>query len=125
MQSIFSALLVLFGLTALGSAAPEVFRTHIKKGEATQLAQYFNSSIQIAVPGKKGVFSKSQAKMILKEFFENNTPKDAKITQSGNSANGAQYVQMTLTTDKTAFEININYRQSSSQTRIHELEVSK
>lgn len=97
----------------------------ISAGDATQLSVYFNPSIQLTTPGKQGVYSKSQAKMILSDFFDNNKPTSATIKSKGNNENGAQYVTLELNTETGVFKVNISYRGADDRLRIHELKIEK
>lgn len=75
----------------------------IKSGDAKALAAYFNSSIDLTVPGSDGTYSKSQAEMIVKNFFATNKPVSFSINQNGNSSEGSQYSIGTLVTAKIKF----------------------
>jgi hypothetical protein len=41
----------------------------LRSGNATQLAKYFDSRVDISLPNRSDNFSKNQAEMILKDFF--------------------------------------------------------
>lgn len=43
-------------------------------GNAKELAKYFNSTIELVIDDKEGVYSKLQAEQIVKDFFMKNTP---------------------------------------------------
>lgn len=95
------------------------------KGDASELSVYFNASMQLAIPGKEGVYSKAQARMILDDFFENNKPVSAKLSSKGNSENGAQYVTIALSTATEKFKVSVFYRGKDSKLKIHELKIEK
>ena len=48
----------------------------IKKGDSETLSQNFYGNIEIVLPSKTGVYSKKQAEMVLKDFF-NEYPVDS------------------------------------------------
>ncbi len=75
----------------------------IKGGDAKTLALYFNSSIDLTVPGSDGTYSKSQAEMIVKNFFAQNKPVSFSVNQNGNSSEGSQYSIGTLVSAKAKF----------------------
>ncbi len=95
------------------------------QGKSDEISTFFSSSIQLTTPGKEGVYSKSQAKMILAEFFEVNAPKQAALTNKGNSENGAQFILLDLKTAKESFKVNIFYRGTGNSVKIHELKILK
>ena len=94
-------------------------------GNSNDISAYFNPSIQLTTPGKEGVYSKAQAKMILSDFFENNGPTGAKLKSKGNSDNGAQFVTIDLTTSSNNYKVNIFYRGTGPKLKIHELKIEK
>jgi Domain of unknown function (DUF4783) len=94
-------------------------------GDAEQISGYFNPSIQLTTPGKEGVYSKSQAKMILTDFFSSNAATSASLKSKGNSDNGAQFIQLSLVTAKGNYTVNIYYRGSGAKMLIHELKIEK
>ncbi len=95
------------------------------EGNADLLSVYFNPSIQLTTPGKQGVYSRSQAKMILSDFFDNNKPSAASLKSQGNNENGAQYITLDLITSSGLYKINISYRGAENRLRIHELKIEK
>lgn len=54
------------------SDVPEGLVTAIKAGNAKELAKYFNSTIELVIADKEGIYSKAQAEQILKDFFTKN-----------------------------------------------------
>lgn len=64
----------------------------IRAGNSNELAKYFNSTVEVLLPGSDGVFSKAQAEMIVKDFFARSAPVSFVVNQKGNSAGGAQYI---------------------------------
>ena len=44
----------------------------LKKGSASQLSKYFDKTVNISLPTKGNTYSKSQAELVLKDFFDNN-----------------------------------------------------
>jgi hypothetical protein len=74
--------------------APETTEINnaIKKGNASELAQYFNTAIEIAIPNNEGTYSKVQAQMILSMFFDKYPVKSFIVMQEGSSANNTNFV---------------------------------
>ncbi|OIP05036.1 MAG: hypothetical protein AUJ97_01655 [Bacteroidetes bacterium CG2_30_32_10] len=89
-------------LVAQNSLAGEVSNA-IKNGNSKDLAKNFYSSIDLTVPGNEGTFSKSQAELIVKDFFTKNPPKSFAINHQGTSADGSQYSIGTYTSSSIAY----------------------
>jgi hypothetical protein len=94
----------------------------IRKGNATELAVYFNSSIDLTVPGKEGSFSKAQAEQIVKDFFTKNTPKSFEIKHQGTSADGSNYAIGSLVTNKGNFRTYFLTKSISNKNYIQQLQ---
>ena len=68
-RSLFISVLFLM-LTAftVSTSLLDVVRS-INNGDAASVAKYFDNSVEMVLPGKSSTYSKSQAEMILKDFF--------------------------------------------------------
>ena len=96
--------------------------TAMRSGNANQLSRYFDSRVDISLPGKSDNYSKSQAEMILKDFFAKNVVKEFVVMQNGtapnkdsryaignlNTSNGTYqlYILLKLNKDGTAFVLH-------------------
>jgi hypothetical protein len=120
---LFSAFTAFFTPASQGDA--EKFVQIFQSGDAADIETYFNPSIQLSTPGKQGVYSRSQAKMILSDFFSNNEPKSANVSSKGQSENGAQYVVIRVKTEESLYRVSLFYRVSQNKIRIHELKIEK
>ena len=94
----------------------------IRKGSASELAVYFNSSIDLTVPDKEGSFSKAQAEQIVKDFFTKNTPKSFEIKHQGKSADGSNYAIGTLVTNTGNFRTNFLIKSIANKSYIQQLQ---
>jgi hypothetical protein len=70
----------------------------IQSGNAANVSKYFNSTVDITVPKNEGTFSKTQAEMILKDFFTKNPIKSFTVNHKGTSNDGSKYGIGTFTT---------------------------
>ncbi len=75
----------------------------IRKGNVNDLSNYFNSTIDLTIPGKEGSFSKAQAAQIVKEFFTKYPPKTFEVKHQGSSSDGSNYTIGSLVTPKGKF----------------------
>lgn len=55
----------------------------INNGDAASVAKYFDNSVEMVLPGKSSTYSKSQAEMILKDFFYSNPVVSFKVLHQG------------------------------------------
>lgn len=94
----------------------------IRKGNATELAVYFNSSIDLTVLGKEGSYSKAQAEQIVKEFFAKNTPKSFEIKHQGTSSDGSYYAIGTLITNNGSYRTYFLIKNIANKNFIQQLQ---
>ncbi len=66
--------------------------TAFKAADAKLLSANFNENIDIKIPGTDGVFSKSQAELIIKDFLESSKVSSYELRHEGKSKNDAFYM---------------------------------
>jgi hypothetical protein len=96
----FTTVIILMAITITLSASFIVLGTSdiitdiekaIQSGNAANVSKYFNSTLDITVPKNEGTFSKTQAEMIVKDFFTKNPIKSFAVNHKGTSNDGSQY----------------------------------
>ena len=112
------------GSTILAVAPPGVVENitaAIRTGNSAELAKYFNSSLEIALPGNDGAFSKAQGEMIMKNFFAKSAPVSFTVNQKGNSAGGAQFLIGTYKTKTETLNVYILLKPVNNQLLIQQM----
>jgi hypothetical protein len=77
------------------SAQSEVInnlRASIKAGSSKELVKNFNTMVELNFEGAKSNYSKSQAELVMKEFFKKYPPEDFQYIHKGSSKEGLTYV---------------------------------
>ena len=92
----------------------------VKSGNAAQVARYFDNTVEISLPDKGNSYSKSQAEIVLKDFFANNPVKGFDIIHKGENA-GSQYCIGTLITKNGSFRTTIYMKQKGNVQVLQEL----
>ena len=80
--------------------------TALRSGNATQMSKFFDNTVEITMPDKNNSYSKSQAEMVLTDFFSNNSVKSFAVIHKGENA-GSQYAIGTLVTKNGSFRTTI------------------
>jgi len=88
--------LVMLSFTAQNSNLDEVIGA-LKDGNANELGKYMDDNIELTLPDKSNNYSKAQAILVLKDFFDNNAVKSFEVKHKGDQ-NGGQYCVGTLQT---------------------------
>ena len=92
----------------------------LKGGDATQVARYFDNTVEITMPDKSNSYSKSQAEMILRDFFSNNPIKGFNVIHRGENA-GSQYCIGTLLTRNASFRTTVFMKQKGDKQTLQEI----
>ena len=92
----------------------------MKAGNSSQVAKYFDTNVEISMPDKSNSYSKSQAELILKDFFISNPVKGFEIIHKGENA-GSQYCIGTLQTRNGAYRTTIFMKQKADGQVLQEL----
>jgi len=95
--------------------------TAIKAGNAAQLATYFDNTVELTIRDKQSSYSKAQAQVVVKDFFEKNPVKNFAIVHRGSSDAGSSYAIGTLTCAAQSFRAYIYVKQKGSSTLVEEL----
>ena len=96
-----------------------------REGDATQLAADFAASFDVILPGNEGTFSKQQAEMILKDFFNKNKPKGFVINHQGTSNDGSRYAIGTYRTASQSYRAYILLKYIGNKFLISQLQLEK
>lgn len=115
----FGILLSSFSISSVSSSMDDVLSA-LKSGNAGQLARYFDARVDISLPKKSDNFSKNQAEMILKDFFESNEVKNFVVKHKGENA-GSQFCIGLLETKNGNFRTKLYMRQKGGQQVVQEI----
>src|SRR5437773_9128522 len=88
--------LVIVSFTTQNTNLDEVIGA-LKDGKASELGKYMDDNVEISLPDKSNNYSKAQAILVLKDFFDNNEVKSFEVKHKGDQ-NGGQYCVGTLQT---------------------------
>jgi len=75
----------------------------IKSGSAANVSKYFNSTLDLTTPDNEGTYSKTQAELILKDFFTKNPTTSFTINHNGSSNDGSLYAIGTYVSNSSSF----------------------
>ena len=123
---IIPVIFLAFGcLTAAGqeqSNIPGGISIAIKAGNASELAKYMNSTIELLLLEKEDFYKKNVAETILKDFFNEYHTKDFTIRHQG-AKNDAQYAIGNLKTEKGDFRVYFLLKKVNQELLIHQIRI--
>lgn len=82
----------------------------IRSGNATALAGYFHSSVDLTISPSEGTYSKAQAQQIVSDFFTTNKPTGYTAKHNGESGDQSKYYIGSLSTSKGSYRVYILYK---------------
>lgn len=92
----------------------------MKTGSVAEMAVFFDNTVEITLPDKGNSYSKIQASLVLKDFFNNNPVKGFTVIHKGQNA-GYQYCIGTLITKNGNFRTTIQMKQKKDGEVLQEL----
>jgi Na+-transporting NADH:ubiquinone oxidoreductase subunit NqrC len=95
----------------------------LKSGKSHEVAAYFDSSVEMKLMDKSAVYSKNQAEMVLKDFFEKNPVHNFNIIHRGTSAKGARYAIGNLETSNGTFRTYLYVKDANGNLTIQQLNI--
>lgn len=94
----------------------------MNSGDAEALGQYFDNSIELSVMENEDIYSKAQAVQIVKDFFNQHTPKSFSQLHHGSSpASDSQYCIGNLVTSDNTYRVYIYMKMNGASTVIQEI----
>ena len=121
MKQFFTLLAISLMLTSFTvSGGLEDIISALKAGNASQIAKYFDNTVEITLPDKSNSYSKSQGEMILKDFFSNAQVKSFEVMHKGENA-GSQYCIGTLVTSNGTYRTTVFMKQKGDKQTVQEI----
>lgn len=97
--------------------------TAIQQNNTKQLVTHFGDNVDLKLPNTDGVFSKQQAILIVKSFFEEAPVSIYELKHQGNSKNDALYLIGSLTRNEQVYRTYILLKKVDGKHRILEFNV--
>lgn len=121
MKRFFTLLFIFFSLASFTRLIGiEEVVASLNAGNATQIARHFDNTVEITLPDKTNSYSKSQAEIILKDFFNNNSVKGFQVLHKGDKS-GSQFCIGKLVTKTNAYRTTIFMKQKGDRQVLQEI----
>jgi hypothetical protein len=123
MKAIFTSLLafsmVIFSSFAQSGTIDEVIGA-LRTGDASELSKHFDDNVELTLPVKSDSYSKAQAQVILKDFFNNNGVRGFELKHKGDAPAG-HYAIGTLQTKSGNFRAHVFMKVKADKEVIKEI----
>lgn len=106
------------------SVIPDELIAALKTGNHKTFAKYFNKNVELIINNEEDVYSKTQAELIVKDFFSKNTPAEFSILHQGGKET-AKYAIGSLKTNNGNYRIYFLLKTQTEQLLIHQMRIEK
>ena len=124
MKKVLLSLLLFVTVCSFMSVSFDEVIKAMKSGDAAQISKYLDNTVEITLPEKSNSYSKSQAALVLRDFFASNSVKDFEILHRSDNA-GSQYCIGNLKTANGTFRTTIFMKQKGDKEFLQELRFEK
>lgn len=115
------SLLLLTGVIQAGAQSMENMAQAFRSGNASALSAYFVGNVEITISNSDASYSRSQAEMVLRNFFAGHVPQAFSIVHQGTSPEGSKYFIGNLVTNGGTFRTYVYAKQMNGVTSIQEI----
>ena len=119
---IFAAIILSFAFVIKSDVIDEM-AVAIGSGNPKTISRYFVENIDLKMIDKEEIYSRQQAEMILKKFFDKHIVKTFTISHKSEIKNGAQYAIGILETKNGKFNIYFLTKMTGNKTFIQQFKI--
>ncbi|MEI6488012.1 MAG: DUF4783 domain-containing protein [Bacteroidota bacterium] len=118
-------LLVAIGFTSMGFTLDVIddIASVIRSGNPKNISNYFIENVELKMIDKEQVYSKQQAEMILKDFFDKHPVKAFTVAHKSEVKNGSQYVIGLLETANGKFRTFFLIKTTGDKTLVQQFKI--
>lgn len=124
---LISCTLFFFTVQAQNSRPPmEDVVNAIKNNRIEDMSKYFDNIVPVTINNTQTIYSRNQAEVVLKDFFDRNIPKDFLIMDNGSPNNTSKFIIGSLITPSgTKYNIYILMKQKDNNYLLQEIRINK
>jgi len=104
---------------SVGEQVTAAFRV----GNHKELSRHFDTKVDMVILSKENSYSKAQAEVIIKDFFDKNKISGYQVIHQGRSRDGAQYVIGSLTTTSGQYRTYVLVKGEGDKARVQQLRI--
>ncbi|WP_276133105.1 DUF4783 domain-containing protein [Polluticoccus soli] len=127
-SAILITILTFFLNAGAKAQAIEDVVNYVRNGDVPSMSKYFDNIVTITMNSNQSAYSKTQAEMILKDFFAKNVVKEFVVMQNGTAPNNnSRYAIGNLNTSNGTYQLYILLKISKDNTTfvLHEIRFEK
>lgn len=123
---VVSCTLVFFTASAQSRPPMEDVVNAIKNNRIEDLSKYFDNIVPVTINNTQTIYSRNQAEVVLKDFFDKNIPKDFLIMDNGSPNNTSKFIIGNLVTPSGAkYSVYILMKLKDNNYLLQEIRLNK
>ncbi len=105
--------------------AVKQMKSAIATGNYSTLSNLFSDSVDLTIRDTDGIYSKTQAKGVLKSFFENEKPKSFQVKHQGSSNDGTIYAIGSFVSVNRSYRVYALFKEQQGNTKIVQFQIEE
>jgi hypothetical protein len=98
----------------------------IKNNRVEDMVKYFDNIVPITINNTQSIYSRNQAEVVLKDFFEKNIPKDFLVMDNGSPNSSSKFIIGSLVTPSgTRYNVYILMKLKNTDYMLQEIKMNK
>ena len=123
---VISCTLFFFTVKAQSNRPMEDVVNAIKYNRSEDLSRYFDNIVPITINNNQTIYSRNQAEVVLKDFFDRNIPKEFLIMDNGSPNASSKFIIGSLITPSgTKYNVYILMKQKDTNFYLQEIRLNK
>jgi hypothetical protein len=106
-------------------ASFEAIETCVRVGDAAALSAWFPNTVECNLLGEENTYSKAQATIVLKKFFENYPPAKFAFKHSSDKQTVKYAIGILQTKNKDNLRVTILIKEENKELKIQQLRIEK
>lgn len=117
-------LILLQSFNAFSLDVYEEFANAMRSGDSRQVASFFGNTIDLTLLNQEDIYSKAQAELILRDFFNKNATKSFTVVHKGSSQEGTLYgIGTLITSNAKSYRVSFYMKSSKGKNTLLELRI--
>ncbi|HEU4719607.1 MAG TPA: DUF4783 domain-containing protein [Bacteroidia bacterium] len=122
MKTVLALLLFLAPFAASADVADDVAQA-IRTGNAAEVSKYFAESVDLKVLDQENIYSKAQAELILKDFFDKHPVTEFTVVHKSLPKNDSQFATGTLKTSNGTYRVHYLMKTAGASTTVTQFRI--
>ena len=123
MKTFLTYIITIFLLCSFTTSVDDIVSA-IKSGNASQVSKFFDNTVDITFADRSNAYSKSQAELVLKDFFTTNGVKSFIVIHKGDNESSLYYIGI-LQTKNGQYRTTLYLKQKGERQLLQELRFEK